>query len=670
VKRLLLLFILVVGIATACGQNGGSPQIGTSEGSNNASPPAPINTPDSAAQEPGTTADAATIPSPTEAPTATNTPIPSPTPLPPKDLTVCVSDEPANLYLYGDDSAAAVAVRQAIYESPYISPNYEYQPLGLEKIPSLADGDAQLKRVEIDAGTPVVTADGQITTLGKGIEVINADGERVIYGDEPILMKQLVVDFTFKPMVWSDGTPITAEDSVFSFRLAGDRSAARIDEQVRYTATYEAVDDRTVRWTGLPGYIDPTYMTHVWTPLPSNQLAKLDSSDIPSAEEVARTPLGYGAFIVDSWTDGESIRLVPNPHYYQAAEGLPYLDSLTFRFLSPNNTAFPAGYEGCQIITSDVFSFEAVPAVDEAAADGEWIEHVATANVVEQIIFGVNPSASHKSNNSVWFDDAQLRQAVTQCTNRQKIVDELLYGRAAVMDTFVPNDHNLHPGDLDQWPYDPVAANDLLDEMGLIDTDADGIREGSASPTAGRPISVTIGANSGSPLRGRIIEMVSQDLAGCGIQATPVTYDPGIWYASGPAGIVFGRRFDLAQFAWLNRIEVNCGLYLSENIPGPVNEGFAGWQGINVSGWADEAYDTACHEALSLLPGQPGYIEAHQAAMRVFASELPTMPLFTRMRLAATTADVLNFRLDATQPSELWNSFELDLAMGGSPDRP
>ena len=52
--------------------------------------------------------------------------------------------------------------------------------------------------------------------------------------------------------------------------------------------------------------------------------------------------------------------------------------------------------------------------------------------------------------------------------------------------------------------------------------------------------------------------------------------------------------------------------------------------------------------------------------MRLFAQELPALPLFTRLRLAATTPDVRNFRLDATQPSDLWNVFELDLALGGS----
>src|SRR5690606_37961989 len=130
-----------------------------------------------------------------------------------------------------------------------------------------------------------------------------------------------------KPLVWSDGTPVTAEDSVFSFQVAGSRATPALDGQVRYTAEYEAVDERTVRWTGLPGYLDPAYMTHVWRPLPSHQFGDLSPAEIAASEEATLAALTYGACVVEEWTAGESLRLAPNPHYYRAAEGLPSVDS-------------------------------------------------------------------------------------------------------------------------------------------------------------------------------------------------------------------------------------------------------------------------------------------------------------------------------------------------------
>lgn len=616
-----------------------------------ASSPAP-----SGAGTPVAEATAAPADTPAPPPTAT------PTPLPPKDLVVCMGAEPADLYLYGDDSIAATAVRHAIYESPVTSLGYAYQAQALEKLPTLADGDARVQPVEVTEGDLVITAAGELAPLGQGTTVIDANGETVMYDGQPVTMSQLVVDYTFRPLVWSDGTPVTAEDSVYSFNVARDRTTPRVDVQVEYTAAYEATGERSVRWTGLPGYRDPAFMTHVWLPLPQHQLGEFAPGELPSLEETARRPLSYGAFVVDEWTPGNAIRLLPNPHYDRAAEGLPHLTSLTVRFLTPTG-GLPQGYEGCHILTGDLLSFDALAAVDAAADAGELVEHIATAGVIEQIIFGIDSTSAYAQTHVPWFQDTRVRQAVTQCIDRQMLAGEFTGGRSPVMDTYVPIDHTLRPDDLPQWPYDPAAANSLLDEAGLLDSNGDGIREAMGATT---PFSVTLGTAAGNVVRTQIIERVRDHLADCGIQVTPYTLEPGAWFAPGPLGTVFGRRFDMAQFAWLSRIAPDCGLYLTANIPGSPDFGYNGWEGVNVSGWSNEAYDAACGLALSLLPGQEGYAEAHQEAMRLFAAELPAIPLFARMRLAATTPDVLNFRLDPTQPSELWNVYELDMVLGSS----
>ena len=650
--RKLLILLLLAGLLAGCQQDDDNP---TSAPPQSRETPVPSGATLEADTVAETTLDATDTPAPTLPPTAT--------PRPPKDLVVCVGAEPTDLYLYGDDSIAATAIRHALYESPVTSLGYTYQALALEKLPSLADGDAQVQTVEVGEGDLVITAIGELAPLGQGTTVLNADGQPVTYDGQPITMTQLVVDYTFRPLVWSDGTPVTAEDSVFSFEIARDRATPRLNVETRYTAAYEATGERSVRWTGLPGYRDPAFMTHVWPPLPRHQLGDFAPAELPALDEAARAPLSYGAFVVESWTPGESIRLVPNPAYYRAADGLPHLTSLTFRFLAQRSRGLPEGYEGCHVLTSDVLPFDALPAVDAAAAEGELVEYIASAGVIEQIIFGIDSSAIFEETHTPWFADTRVRQAVTQCIDRPALADEFTGGRATVMDTFVPLDHALRPADLSQWPYDLAAANTLLDEVGLRDANGDGVREAIG---ATRPFSVTLGTVAGDPLREELNARVRDNLAACGIQVNPYTLDAGAWFAPGPSGAVFGRKFDLAQFAWLSRVHPDCGLYLTANIPGPLEQGFNGWGGVNVAGWSNEAYDAACNRALSLLPGQEGYVEAHQEAMRIFAAELPAVPLFSRLRLAATTPDVLNFRLDSTQPSELWNAFELDMTVGGS----
>jgi hypothetical protein len=38
------------------------------------------------------------------------------------------------------------------------------------------------------------------------------------------------------------------------------------------------------------------------------------------------------------------------------------------------------------------------------------------------------------------------------------------------------------------------------------------------------------------------------------------------------------------------------------------------------------------------------------------------IPLFSHVKVAAATPDVLNFKLDPSQESALWNLFEIDLS--------
>ncbi|HEY4666896.1 MAG TPA: hypothetical protein VIH26_06295, partial [Anaerolineales bacterium] len=62
----------------------------------------------------------------------------------PTTLIVCLGQEPESLYrysaeyLYGDSGRSAETVLQAIYDGPFDVRSYQYEPVILEKIPSLA----------------------------------------------------------------------------------------------------------------------------------------------------------------------------------------------------------------------------------------------------------------------------------------------------------------------------------------------------------------------------------------------------------------------------------------------------------------------------------------------------------------------------------------------------
>jgi len=586
----------------------------------------------------------------------------------PKELVICMAQEPASIYVYGEAMLTARAIRHALYTNYITNLAYDYQADGLEKIPSLADGDAVIELVQVGAGDIVRRADDTVGPLAVGDALVDAAGATVTFSGTPLSVGQMVVDFTMKPTVWSDGTPVSATDSVYSFNVASQPETTAPKYTIERTAAYEATGDLSVRWTGLPGFTDSTYFLNFWQPLPEHLWGHLSAAQLMQADESNRLPVGDGPFRILQWTPGESMRLTRNEHYYRADEGLPYLDRVTIRFIPDTNQLLAQLLNGqCDIGTQDGLNADAVPLLLEAEASGLLVPYFQTGTTYQQIAFNVNPYGDYAETRYDWFEDARVRQAMMLCTDRQRMVDDILFGRSEVIHSYVPAVHPFYPSeDITQWPYDPAAGNALLDEAGYSQRGADGTR---LDPSGAR-FAPTLSTTAGNALRLQVSQIFRENMAACGIDVELSYLPPGAFFAAGPEGILFGRRYDLGLFAWLTSVQPSCDLYMGSRVPGPLGETFeatgalySGWGGdnLNQTGWANAAYDAACQSALGTLPSTPAYGAAHMEAQRIFARELPVLPLFLGLKVSATQPDVVNFSLDSTQNSELYNIYEIDV---------
>ncbi len=613
----------------------------------------------------------------TEEPDATTTPAPpTATPEPAKSLTICMAQEPTSLFWYGDDSLAGTAVHHALYENLYTTRDYAYQAQGLLKMPLLGDGDAAIEAVPVAEGDLIVNAAGNVVPLLSGTQVVDAEGEFVTYDppnedEPPLMMQQMIVDFAFQPLVWSDGTPVSANDSVLAFELAQEMAPLVERKEVERTQSYQPTGERTVRWTGLPGYLAPYYFTNVWMPLPSHLYEGMSLLEIEESVAEENAPLSHGPYMAAEWTKGESLLLRTNPFYYRADQGFPVIDMITLRFDVDVNDAVAAITSGsCDVVTEDGIGLAQLPALLDGEAAGEIRPYITPDLIFEHVDFGVN-SWDEYGDGSLhgrpdWFEFIPVRQAITQCIDRQRMVDEFFAGQSQIMNSYIPNDHVFYPEDAAEWLYDPDAANAALDDFGLEDTDGDGLREFverdlQASIVATTTFSITLGTDSESDIRLRINEMIAEDLQTCGIAVNLYDVPAEKWYDDGPFSILFGRRFDLATYAWLTGITPPCSLYLSTNITGPEEQGFGGWGNINATGWASEEYDLACQAALDALPGTAAYSDNHTEAVRIFNERVPAIPLFQYVKTAVSAPTVSNISPNSSQPSELWNIYEWDV---------
>jgi len=615
---------------------------------------------------------------PTETPPAA---LPSPTPAP-RSLTVCLGEEPTTLYLYGDLNASARSVLSAVYDGPMDVSNYEYEAVILEKIPSLEDGDAQVNPISVRAGSLVVDSSGAVVSLNTGVRVrpseCRSDNCAINYdGSSTIQMDQMVVTFTLlEGLMWSDGEPLTANDSVFSFNLASNDGTPVSKFLIDRTQTYEAASDNvTIQWWGLPGYIDPEYFTNFWTPLPQHKWSEFSAPQLLEVDVSTRTPLGWGAYIIQDWTPGESIHLIKNLNYFRADSDLPKFDELTYLFMPNAETAMTAFVVGtCDVLDPSINLDGQVSLLRQMQADEQAQLLTARSDTMEWLSFSLLHASYDNGFSSTglnpdrpdYFGDVRVRKAIAYCLDRQKIVDTVLFGLSRVPDSYLSPDHPLHNGNLQTYEYNPASGREILEQVGWIDHDKD--------PSTPRQALGVTRVPNGTPLvldyyttnatqRRQAVEIFTASLAECGIGLNPIYQTAAEFYAQGPTGPLFGRKFDLAEYAiGVNTFEPQCNWFTTNQIPNESNN----WVGVNISGFSNPDFDAACEEAMQVLPDEPGYT-SHQRAQEFFAFELPSIPLYMRLKVAAARNDFCGFSLDPSSLDGLTDIESFDHGTGCLP---
>jgi len=616
------------------------------------------------------------------APAATSTPqviretvVVAPTAIPatpappagPKTLVICEGQEPDSLYRYGTDMLAAAHVQQAIYDGPIDNRTFDFQAIILEKLPSVDDGDAVIAPVTVSEGDKILDDAGNPVELAAGMTIRPAgclSSEcAVTYEGGEVEMDQLSATFKLLPgLLWSDGEPLTADDSVYNWEVLADPDSTTSKFLTDRSASYEATDDVTAVWTGIPGYIDATYFVNFSTPLPRHQLQEelgYSAADLITAEESSRTPLGWGPFVIQEWIAGDRIILNKSANYFRASEGLPKVDQVIFRFTGEDpNPVIAAALAGeCDIIDQSSGLDSQAQLLIELEASNQLIPTFVTGTAWEHVDFSIQAVPSYERPD--FFSDVRFRQAFAQCLGRQEVVDSVLYGRSIVIHSFIPPEHPMYAPDLTQWPDDPAAGMALLEEIGWVDDDGDAatprVAQGVANVPDGTPLSFKWQSTT-AQLRVTYMPIYQQNLAECGIDVTLGNLTAGEWFADGPDGPLFGRHYDVGSFTWLTGVIPSCDLYISEQIPTEENN----WGGQNNAGFVNEEYDAACKTALGSLFGTDAYVAAQQEAQRIFSEQLPVVPLFLRLKLAAYRPEITGFIVDPTENSEFWNIENID----------
>ncbi|MDY7093985.1 MAG: ABC transporter substrate-binding protein [Acidobacteriota bacterium] len=315
-----------------------------------------------------------------------------------------------------------------------------------------------------------------------------------------------------KGLVWSDGVPITAEDVRWTWEAQTSPEIAWDNASLKATITQvEVLDEHTVRFHFTHAY--PGQLVHVneGVILPKHAWEKLPFSEWRrNGRWFVDNLVVSGPFDLEDWKPQQEIVLRRNERYFEP--GKPYLDRAVLRIIPDSASQLT------QLLAGSLDFMRQVPA---ATAD-----RVAAGPDTKLVTFWPPQFTTLIWNlRNPLFADTQVRQALTLAIDRQAIVDTIWFGYARTSPSPYITSVWGHNPDIEEFPYDPDQARELLAAAGWKDADGDGILD-----RDGQPFRFELMVNAGNQERVDAAVMIQQQLRQVGIDVQPATLD---WNAIG-----------------------------------------------------------------------------------------------------------------------------------------
>ena len=340
------------------------------------------------------------------------------------------------------------------------------------------------------------------------------------------------VDFTFNRLIYNDDIAASSRPS-FQFRVFDEASGTWRESPMTVTA----LDDYTVQCV-LPVPF-ATFLRSMGTAIYPKHILESHVDDGTFAEvwDIDTDPaeiIGTGPFTIASYVPGEEIVLRRNPSYWlkdAAGNSLPYLETIDYTIvedLESELARFLAGEADIHGVLGEEFAD-----LEPLQAGGDFTIHRrGPAFGTTFLGFNMNPGANPDTGEAYlapeklkWFQNVQFRQAVAHSIDKDAIINDVLHGLGYPQWSSVsPAAGDFHNPDVRRYPFDVARANRILDDLGWVDTDGDGVRE----DDAGNPISFTLVTNTGNTVRSSAGEIIHQGLTAIGLQVDYQLIDFGV----------------------------------------------------------------------------------------------------------------------------------------------
>ena len=461
-------------------------------------------------------------------------------------------------------------------------------------------------------------------------------------------------------VLWSDGSPFTAEDVVFTWEYCTHPEAGCVqaDEFVgvvnveangmhEVTVTFDAPKPNPFR----------PFVTQIQPIIQKAQFGDCLGAQMAACSDANFAPHGTGPYVAEEFRANDVVTYVRNPNYRDADMGKPFFDRVVFKGGGDAESAARAVLETGE--ADYAWNLQVSPAVldtMEAAGNGQVI--VAYGQSIETIWINGTDASPDNPDRSVWMADGSnahpflqskdVRQAMSMAIDRN-IIAEQLYGRQGRATCNFINSPASNVSMNNTCDQDIDGANALLDEAGIVDTNGDGFRE-----YDGHELRVQY-QTSTNAVRQNTQALIKQWWSQIGVDTELRNIDAGVYFGGDPASPDTYQKFysDVEMYT-TGSSSPDMESLLSNNrcgqAPGPDNN----WTGSNIIRLCNADYDAALDE-LSQTAGEAARAAVVIRLNDILVQEYALIPLVYR----ASAASAVNNTLGGVEingwDSEMWN---------------
>ncbi|PJF40676.1 MAG: peptide ABC transporter substrate-binding protein [Chloroflexi bacterium] len=462
-------------------------------------------------------------------------------------------------------------------------------------------------------------------------------------------------------IVWSDGTPFTADDVVFSWEFCTNPELGCSQVQnFNDVENVEAVDDHTVLIT-FGGPKPFPYGPFVGAQSPIFQRAQFQDcvgADAQSCTEENFNPIGTGPYVVEEFRPNDVITYVVNENYRDFPEK-PFFTRVNFKGGGDAESAARAVLETGEFDYAWNLQVE-FPILQAMEANGIGTIISGFGTSVERLIVNqTNPNPdlgdlrsvfeADGSNAHPFLTDPAVYRALSMAIDRNVMAEQLYgpTGRATCNVLPAPAIYASTNND-SCLVQDIEGANALLDEAGIVDTDGDGIRE-----KDGVPLRILY-QTSTNALRQNEQALIKQWWSEIGVDTELRNIDASVFFGGDPASPDTYQKFYADIEMYTNNFDgTDPESYMSNwacnNIPGPDT----GWLGNNIQRSCDPEYDALVEQMARTADLED------RAALAIQMNDMIVqngwmIPLIHRGAVSARRNDLEGVLMNVWD-SELWN---------------